>query len=60
MKIILISGKARHGKDSLATFMKEDLERRNKKVLIAHYADLLKFICTNYFNWDGKKNVEGR
>lgn len=60
MKIILISGKARHGKDSLATFMKEDLERHNKKVLIAHYADLLKFICTNYFNWNGKKNIEGR
>lgn len=60
MKIILISGKARHGKDSLATFMKEDLERYNKKVLIAHYADLLKFICINYFNWDGKKNIEGR
>ena len=34
MKIILISGKARHGKDSFATFMKEDLERHNKKVLI--------------------------
>lgn len=60
MRIILISGKARMGKDSLAAFMKEDLEKQNKKVLITHYADLLKFICINYFNWNGKKDVEGR
>lgn len=60
MKIVLISGKARHGKDSLAAFMKEDLEKQNKKVLITHYADLLKFICANYFNWNGKKDAEGR
>ena len=60
MKIVLISGKARHGKDSLAAFVKEDLKKQNRKVLITHYADLLKFICINYFNWNGKKDAEGR
>ncbi len=29
-------------------------------MLITHFADLLKFICKNYFDWDGKKNDNGR
>ena len=60
MKVILISGKARHGKDTLAGMMKEELERKSKRVLIAHYADLLKFICKNFFGWNGEKDDNGR
>lgn len=58
--IICISGKAQNGKDTSAAIFKTELEKLNKKVLIVHYADYLKFICTNYFGWDGKKDIAGR
>lgn len=58
--IILISGKARHGKDTFAKFLKEGLESKGKRVLICHYGDLLKFIASAYLGWNGKKDEEGR
>lgn len=57
---ILCSGKARHGKDTSAEIIKENLEEKGYKVLITHYADLLKFICKNIFGWDGEKDEAGR
>ena len=60
MKIINISGKAQHGKDTTAIILKEQLETKNKKVLIAHYADLLKYEAKQFFNWDGNKDERGR
>lgn len=59
-KIILISGKARHGKDTVASFLKESFEVKGKRVLICHYSDLLKFIAATYLGWDGKKDEKGR
>lgn len=60
MKIITISGMARHGKDSSAKFIRKKLEELGKKVLIIHYADYLKFICKEYFGWNGEKDEAGR
>ena len=60
MEVILISGKAGHGKDTLAGFLKELMEKDGKSVLITHYGDLLKHLCRNLFNWDGKKDEHGR
>ena len=60
MKVICISAKAQHGKDTVANFMKECLEAKGKRVLIAHYADLVKYICKTFFNWDGQKDEKGR
>lgn len=60
MKIILISGKAQHGKDTVALAIQKKLKKDGKNVLVTHYADLLKFICTNYFGWNGKKDEAGR
>lgn len=60
MKIITISAKARHGKDFCANLIKQKLELKGGKILIAHYADLLKYICKTFFEWDGQKNIEGR
>lgn len=60
MKIICISGKAQHGKDTAAKFMKEALEAKGKRVLIAHFGDLLKYICKTFFGWDGQKDERGR
>lgn len=60
MKIVCISGKARHGKDTVAGIMKTKLESQGKRVLIAHYGDLVKYICEKYFDWDGQKDEKGR
>lgn len=60
MKIVCISGKARHGKDTLAGFLKDCFEERGERVLIAHYGDLVKYVCKTFFGWDGKKDEQGR
>ena len=59
-KVILISGKARSGKDTLARVLKDYLKEQGKDVLITHYADSLKYICEIVFKWDGKKDEKGR
>lgn len=51
MKVICISGKAQNGKDTTAGFMKEILEARGNRVLIAHFGDLVKYICKTFFDW---------
>jgi hypothetical protein len=60
MKVCCISAKARHGKDTAAAMMAEYLEKRGHKVLITHFADLLKYICKQFFGWNGDKDVAGR
>lgn len=60
MKVCCISAKARHGKDTAAELIKEYLEENNQRVLITHYADLVKFVCTKFFDWDGQKDEKGR
>lgn len=61
MKIIAISGKAGAGKDTTAGFLKEYLETQtDKRVLVTHYGDLVKYVCKTFFNWDGNKDEYGR
>lgn len=60
MEVICISGKAQHGKDTTCDILKNCLEEAGKSVLVAHYADLVKFICTKYFGWNGLKDLPGR
>lgn len=60
MKVILISGKARHGKDLTAKLMTDSLRESGKRVLVTHYADLVKYICREFFNWNGEKDEAGR
>lgn len=60
MKVILISGKAGHGKDTFATMLKEQLEAKGEKVFCPHFADLVKYYATKYCNWDGNKDEAGR
>ena len=56
-QIFTISGYAQHGKDSVASFLKQKLLG---KTLILHSADYLKFIAKTYMDWDGNKDEEGR
>lgn len=59
-KVICISGKARHGKDTVAEIVRNLLIERGQRVGIVHYADLLKYFCKTYFGWDGNKDEKGR
>lgn len=59
-KVVTISGRAGAGKDTFANMLKDKLERAGERVLITHYADLVKYICTTFFDWDGKKDERGR
>lgn len=60
MKVILISGKAQHGKDTLAAMLSVKLRDAGAKVKITHFGDLLKYVCKEFFEWDGKKDEWGR
>lgn len=60
VKVIAISGRAGHGKDTVASIIEDYLKQDGKTVLITHYADLLKYICKTFFGWDGKKDEKGR
>lgn len=59
-KVICISGKAQHGKTTVANLMKSCLEARDERVLITNYAGLVKYVCKAFFGWDGKKDDAGR
>lgn len=60
MKIITISGHAQNGKDTIAKMIKDNLEFDGNKVLLTHFADLLKYICRSFFDWNGEKDEAGR
>lgn len=60
LKVICISGHAQHGKDTSALYMRKYLWGFGKKVLIIHYADLLKYMCKQFFGWNGEKDARGR
>lgn len=60
MRVILISGHAREGKDSTADILKKKFTERGKTVLIAHYGDLVKYVCKTFFDWNGEKDEVGR
>lgn len=60
LKIFAVSGKAQHGKDTFANILYQELTNRGHKVLVTHYADLLKYICKTFFNWNGEKDERGR
>lgn len=60
MRVIAISGKAQNGKDTTAGYLKCALESDGYRVLVTHYADLLKYMCKQYFGWGGQKDDAGR
>ena len=60
MKIYLVSGKARHGKDTISGFLKEELEKKGKKVCYVRYAAYIKFYAKEYFGWDGEEETKPR
>ena len=61
MRIYCICGKAQNGKDTCAQGLKKIIEANSdKKVLIAHYGDLVKYVASTFFGWNGVKDEKGR
>ena len=60
MKIILISGKAQHGKDTCGKFFDIELRAKGFSTQIIHFGDALKYVCSQYYNWNGEKDEVGR
>lgn len=59
-KVICIGGKAQHGKDTTGAFLYDALNTWGTATRIAHYGDLVKYICKTFFDWDGVKDDCGR
>ncbi len=57
---IVLSGKSGSGKDAMANFIKEEMEKRGHNVMIIHFADAVKWFCRDFLKWDGKKDEVGR
>lgn len=60
MKIILISGKMRAGKDTCADYLQEDFEKEGLKVCRLQISYYLKRYAIEYFGWDGKEETKPR
>lgn len=60
-KVILISGKARNGKDTFAEMLKEKLSQQSNKIVVDRFAKYIKGYLKDYYLWDGiTKSIEMR
>ena len=60
MKVIMLSGKSSSGKDAVANALENKLKKLNQRVLIIHFADLVKYYAIQYYKWNGEKDEVGR
>lgn len=60
MKVILISGKAQHGKDTCGKFLDIELRAKGFSTIIMHFGDAVKYVCEKYYDWNGVKDERGR
>lgn len=60
VKIYILSGKARSGKDSVANKLINIYENNNKKAIKLAYASYLKIYAKNILNWNGDDNNKPR
>lgn len=59
-KIYMIAGKARHGKDTVANFIKEYNETQNIKTIILQISTPLKFYAEKVLGWSGTEEDKPR
>ena len=60
MKIFVISGKARHGKDTVALDIKEIYEKKGLRVINLAYGSYIKEYAKKISDWDGKEESKPR
>ena len=59
-KIYLICGRARHGKDTIAGFLKKLYEEDGKKVIYSRAGKYIKFYAMEMTDWDGSEESKPR
>lgn len=60
MELYLIAGCARSGKNQFASYLKEEWERRGKKVCLLKITSPLYHYACDYFGWDGDEKKKPR
>ncbi|HIT21845.1 MAG TPA: hypothetical protein IAB56_02580 [Candidatus Scybalousia intestinigallinarum] len=60
MKVFLVSGRARHGKDTMSRMIAEKYEQMGKKVCFIQLMRPLKEYLKDYFGWDGSEETKPR
>jgi len=57
-EIILISGKAQHGKNAFADLLENELENNGYKIVVDAFAKYIKGYLKDYYEWDGLNKNE--
>ena len=60
MKIFLVSGASRNGKDTIGNFIEDYCKENNIKVCRTQIAKHLKMYVKDYFGWDGSEETKPR
>lgn len=60
VKIFILCGKARSGKDTISEFIKNYFEKKGKKAIITAYAFYIKEYAKKIFDWDGNDETKPR
>ena len=60
MKLVLIAGKARSGKTRAAHLLKEEILKKNQKVVITEYSKYIKMFAKELLGWDGMSEPKPR
>lgn len=58
--IIILAGKIKSGKDTIANMIKEKMEKDNKKVIVIQFSSYIKEYAKKILNWDGKEETKPR
>ena len=60
MKVYLISGAARNGKDTTGDYIEKEYNKINKKVCRSQISKYIKMYAKDYFGWDGREETKPR
>jgi len=60
MKVYLISGRARNGKDTMSKMIEKEYKLLGKKVCFIQLMRPLKWLLRDYFDWDGREETKPR
>ncbi len=60
MRLYLISGRARNGKDTMSQMMQQEYEILGKRVCFIQLMRPLKWLLKDYFGWDGSEETKPR
>lgn len=60
MKVYLISGRARNGKDTMSKMLEKEYDLLGKRVCFIQLMRPLKWLLRDYFDWDGREETKPR